>query len=94
MAAAKRILAALCVLAIAPSSTLAAEVTEGEAPLRAKRRGSKAAPAGGAGGTSRIKDLAEAEGVRRSQPIGYGLVAGLADTAARELFSLQESRAS
>src|SRR5438270_10004328 len=33
-----------------------------------------------AGATSRIKDLANIEGVRQNQLIGYGLVVGLADT--------------
>ena len=31
----------------------------------------------GAGATSRIKDLANVEGVRQNQLIGYGLVVGL-----------------
>src|SRR2546430_9884348 len=34
-----------------------------------------------AGATSRIKDLANIEGVRQNQLIGYGLVVGLAGTA-------------
>jgi flagellar P-ring protein precursor FlgI len=33
-----------------------------------------------AGATSRIKDLANIEGVRQNQLIGYGLVVGLAGT--------------
>ena len=59
MGAAKRILATLCALAVALSSALAADVIEGEARIRAKRRGSEATLAGGADGTSGIKDLAD-----------------------------------
>jgi len=35
---------------------------------------------GSAGATSRIKDLANIEGVRQNQLIGYGLVVGLNGT--------------
>jgi flagellar P-ring protein precursor FlgI len=80
MAAARRILATLCAVAVVLSSALAADVAEGEAPVRAKRRGGEAALAGGVGGTSRIKDLADVEGVRHNQLIGYGLVVGLNGT--------------
>ena len=79
MGAAKRILATVCALTIALSSAPAADYVGGEAPIRAKRRGSEAALAGG-GGTSRIKDLADIEGVRHNQLIGYGLVVGLNGT--------------
>ena len=35
---------------------------------------------GGAGATSRIKDLTNIEGVRQNQLLGYGLVVGLNGT--------------
>ncbi len=42
--------------------------------------GSPSSPGGAGGATSRIKDIANVEGVRQNQLIGYGLVVGLNNT--------------
>jgi len=71
-----RTLTAFAALSILGAGALAADAPSGYRPSLSVSSGG----AGSGGATSRIKDLANIEGVRQNQLIGYGLVVGLNGT--------------